>query len=160
MEVGLPADCINSSTGWQCVAGGVGVAVPWHVSHLRVVPVCVAVGTGVTVAVVAVAVSTGVAVDLDGRVNSKREHTVLRHQPLGFHCGRNDNLWAVDLDEESRRVWFRRAFFQHSRDWDLCKEFTGFDVSDFEGFLGLRHFFAEHVVAEEESETGWNLDGF
>ncbi len=133
---------------------------PRHVAHLRVVLVCVAVRTRVAVAVVAVAVSTSIAVDLDGWVNSKGEHTIFRHQPVSFHCSRDDHLWAENLDEVSCRVWFLSAFFNDHWDWDLCKEFTGLDVSNLESFLSLRHFFAEQCVAEVKSETRWNLDGF
>ena len=160
VEVRLPLDGVNSCSGWESVAGSECVAVPWHVSHLCVILVGITGCTGVTVAVVTVAVSTGIAVDLDGRVDRKREHTVFRHQPVCFHSGRDDNLWAENLDEESSRVWCIRAFFNDKRDWDLGKEFTGLNVSDFEGFLGLSHIFAEHFIAEVERKSRWNLDGF
>ena len=82
------------------VGGSKGVLVPWQVVVVAVVAVVVSVAAGVTVVVVDVTVTTSVRVDSNAWVKGQWELAVFIQQPLNIdHRGQQD-LRAVNLNEE------------------------------------------------------------
>ena len=133
---------------------------PGRVAELAVVTVVVSVGTGVTVAVVDVTVTTGGGVDTNGRVKRQREDAVFAHEPLGVNDRDQDDLWAVDLNEEGPRVGFTCFGFNDERCGNLSEEFTGFDMADLEVFLRGEELLAQHGLAREQGVASRHAHAF